>query len=141
MKASPAEMVRSFIDDVWHTGNIAYAHPYVNDGYSVDGTTVGVEWVRANVEMFRRAFPDFRVDIETIVEDATGVAALLRLQGTHLGDWKGWPASGNVVDYREAAFWTVANGKLRTGRFVADTLGLRVQLGIVPASAWQAGQG
>jgi len=62
---------------------------------------------------------------------------LLRLRGTHLGEWKGWPPTGRTVDYREAAFWTFEDGKLRAGQFVADTLSLRVQLGIIPATAWK----
>lgn len=138
MPTSHADVVLAFIDDVWNAGNSANIDRYVHRLYSVDGERVGIDWVQNNVRTFREAFPDLHVDVEELVENETGIALLLRLRGTHLGVWKGWPPTGRTVDYREAGFWTVSEGKLLSGKFVADTLNLRIQLGIIPATVWQA---
>ncbi len=138
MPTSHAEVVLPFIDDVWNVGNVANTDRYVHESYSVEGERVGIDWVQNNVRTFREAFPDLQVHVEELIENETGIALLLRLRGTHLGEWQGWPPTGKTVDYREAAFWTVMGGKLLSGRFVADTLNLRIQLGIIPATVWHA---
>jgi len=138
MPTPHANVILPFIEEVWNAGNIADLERYVHHEYSVDGVIVGIEWVQTNVQSFRLAFPDIHVHVDRLIEDESGAALLLRLRGTHLGEWKGWPPTGRRVDYREAAFWTVTGGKLVSGRFVADTLSLRVQLGIIPATLWQA---
>lgn len=138
MPTSHADVVLAFIDDVWNAGNVANTGRYVHESYSVEGERVGIDWVQTNVRTFREAFPDLQVHVDELVENETGIALLLRLRGTHLGEWKGWPPTSKTVDYREAAFWTVVGGKLLSGRFVADTLNLRIQLGVIPATVWQA---
>ncbi|CAN5758091.1 MAG: ester cyclase [Thermomicrobiales bacterium] len=138
MTSSHATVIAEFIDTVWNQGNLADIDRFVHDGYMVDGDCFGIDGVRNNVRSFRQAFPDLRVDIDQIVEDATGVAALLQLRGTHLGEWKGWPATGKSLDFREAAFWTLADGKLFSGTFVADALRLRIQLGVIPDTVWRS---
>jgi len=138
MPTSHADVVLSFIDDVWNAGNVANTNRYVHASYSVEGERVGIDWVQNNVRTFREAFPDLHVHVDELIENETGAALLLRLRGTHLGEWKGWPPTGRTVDYREAAFWTVTDCKLVSGKFVADTLRLRIQLGIVSDSVWQA---
>ncbi len=137
MPPSHAAVVLRYIDDIWNAGNLTNVDRYVHASYSVEGEPVGVDWVRNNAQSFRKAFPDLHVHVEELIENETGVALLLRLRGTHLGEWKGWPPSGNTVDCREAAFWALSEGKLLSGRFVADTLGLRIQLGVIPATAWR----
>lgn len=137
MPPSHAAVALSYIDDIWNTGNLANVDRYVHMAYSVEGERVGIDWVRNNVQSFRKAFPDLHVDVEELIENEASVALLLRLGGTHLGEWQGWPPTGKTVSYREAAFWTLSEGKLLSGRFVADTLGLRIQLGVIPATAWR----
>lgn len=136
MTSSHADVILPFIDEVWNAGNFSNLDRYVHESYSVEGECVGIDWVHHNVRTFREAFPDLHVDVDELVENETGIALLLRLRGTHLGEWKGWSPTGKSVDYREAAFWTVAAGKLVSGRFVADSLRLRVQLGVLPDTAW-----
>jgi predicted ester cyclase len=89
-----------------------------------------------NVASYRLAFPDLDVAIVEVVSDRNHVAALVRLRGTHQGLWKGIPATGLPVDYREAAFWSFRAGKIVSGQFVAESLTLRVQLGQIPRSVW-----
>lgn len=46
------------------------------------------------IEPLRDAFPDVRMEIVTLVAEADVVAARFRCSGTHLGAWRGHPATG-----------------------------------------------
>lgn len=133
-----AELVKRFVSQVWNEGNFSQIDRFVAKDYEVDATRVGRDWIVNNVSRFRSAFPDLQVSIVTIVCEENQIAAMLRLQGTHLGDWRGFPASGERVDYREAAFWTVQNGLISRGEFIAESLTMRIQLGLLPTSSWNA---
>ncbi|MGI8483336.1 MAG: ester cyclase, partial [Thermomicrobiales bacterium] len=89
MAPDPSSIVRAFIATVWNAAKTPDVHKYIHPEYSVDGQTVGQDWVKANVEQFRLAFPDLTVTNEQIVATDETVAARLRMQGTHLGQWKG----------------------------------------------------
>lgn len=138
MPRDPEAVVRGFIDVIWNQGQIDQIGGYVAETYVVDGMTVGPGWVVENFQAFRQAFADVNVVVEQLIANDLGqVSALMRLQGRHVASWKGIPASGQRVDYREAGFWLVEDGKIVSGDFVADTLSLRVQLGQVPESVWR----
>jgi len=129
-------LVREFIDVVWNAGRTVRVGDFIHPDYAVDGTMAGPSWIADNVIAYRTAFPDLVVTIDSVAADGGRVVTLLRLQGTHRDPWKGVPGIGHVVDYREAAFWTMSEGRIIAGAFVAESLALRVQLGQVPAAVW-----
>lgn len=139
MATDPSSVIRDFITSIWNAGDTTAVRSYIHPEYSVDGEIVGPDWVATNVARFRYAFPDLTMTIEQIVAAGDLVAIRLRMQGTHLGQWKGIAPTHHQVDYQEAAFWTVdlETGLVRSGHFVADALTLRIQLGLLPSSIWQ----
>ena len=60
----------------------------------------------------------------------------LTLRGTHLGPLGDILATGKPVTMKELVFWQVESGKLRAIWSQGDALGLRIQIGAIPASAW-----
>ena len=77
----------------------------------------------------RRAFPD-RVDvIEDIIAEGDRVGMLWRLTGTHQENLFGIPPTGRRVDIHEIGLFRLADGKITEGWFMADELGLLIQLG------------
>ena len=77
----------------------------------------------------RGAFPD-RVDvIEEIIADENHVGLLFRLQGTHQGNLFGIPATGKKIDVYELGIYRLTDGKVSEAWFMADELGLLLQLG------------
>ncbi len=52
--------------------------------------------------MYQRAFPDLQVEVEILVDGTDRVAAWQRtLRGTHQGDFKGIPATGRPIVWRD----------------------------------------
>ena len=77
----------------------------------------------------RGAFPD-RVDvIEEVIADEDRVGLLFRLQGTHQGNLFGIPATGKKIDVYELGIYRLTDGKVSEAWFMADELGLLLQLG------------
>jgi hypothetical protein len=83
-------------------------------------------------QAYRAIFPYLACTIDRIVAEGEWVAMRLTLRGP-LGEI---PATGRAVAFNEMVFWQVRDGQLRAIWSVGDALGLRVQLGALPASAW-----
>lgn len=140
---TPETLVRAFIETVWTRGDLEAIPQFIAPEYAVEGAAVGPGWVRDNVAGVRAGFPDLAMTVEQVVTDGRIVAVLVRVTGTHAGPWKGFAPTGRAVAYREAAFWTVDAGRglLVAGDFVADTLAVRVQLGLAAPDLWRGKAG
>jgi predicted ester cyclase len=123
-----------FITQAWNAGNLDLADELVHPDYLISGVGQGPEAVKSNVTAFRAAFPDLTWTIEDVVAEGDRVAMRLMLRGTHLGVFRGIAATGRQVTMQEMVFWRLVDGGLHGGWFQADMLGLRVQLGALPAS-------
>ena len=129
-------VVRRFLTEVWNTGDLGAVDELVDPAYAVEGVERGPDFVRRNVANYRAAFPDLETSTEHMVAEGDWVAVRLTLRGTHLGPLGDIPPSGKRVEMREMVFWQVAEGRLRAIWSVGDALGLRVQIGALPADAW-----
>jgi predicted ester cyclase len=101
------------------------------------GDELGPEAVIANAAVYRAAFPDMRWRIEQLIAEGDWVAARLTFTGTHLGTFGEIAPTGRRVSMQEMIFWRVVDGRLHAFWAQADALGLRIQLGAIPASAWR----
>jgi predicted ester cyclase len=129
-------VVRRFIMEFWNGGDAAVADELIHPDYAVEGIGRGPDAVKRNAAIYRSAFPDLAWTIEQTVAEGEWVAVRLTLHGTHLGSLGGIPPTGTRVAMKEMAFWQVEGSRLRAIWSVGDALGLRIQLGALPASAW-----
>jgi predicted ester cyclase len=92
------------------------------------------ELARRWISPFRGSFPDFRMEIVSLIEEGDTVVAHFRCAGTHLGDWLGVPPTGRrFEDVDEIYIFQVEDGKLVAARGVEDNLARLRQLGIALA--------
>lgn len=82
-----------------------------------------------------RAALDLVYAVKLLVADGDLVAALVRLTGTHRGDYYGRPATGNAVDVEVHQTWRVHNGKVTAMYGLPDWFSLAAQIGPIPAAA------
>ena len=129
-------VVRRFIAEVWNAGNMDAAGDLVHPEYAITGIGTGPDAVRHNVSNLRTAFPDLECVVEQVIAEGDWVAVRLTLRGTHLGPLGDIPASGKPVTMKEMVFWRVDSDQLREIWSQGDALGLRIQIGAIPASAW-----
>jgi len=81
------------------------------------------------VKGFLKAFPDLNFSIEELHAVEDRVIARLILRGTHKGDWRGIPATGNKFEMSSTFIVRIENGKVVEEREDFDQLGFLQQLG------------
>src|SRR3990172_10411796 len=101
------------------------------DGQLQKGPDVGL----AVGQMFATAFPDGRIDIQSI--HTAGNVAIVEFtgRGTHNGDLMGITPTGRQISIPICEVYELRDGKIHTERQYMDMLHLMQQLGIAPVPA------
>jgi steroid delta-isomerase-like uncharacterized protein len=91
----------------------------------------GLAGVRSYYEALFRAAPDSQLEVESarVADDA--VILEVRLRGTHLGAWRGLPATGNAIDLPICGIFTFdEEGRIAGERIYYDRATVLRQLGV-----------
>ncbi|OXM47479.1 ester cyclase [Amycolatopsis thailandensis] len=80
-----------------------------------------------------RAFPDLRVEAEDVLADGDKVVCRNTVTGTHQGEFRGLPATGKTVSYREIFIFRFAGGRIAEIWGVVDVFTQLRQLGALAA--------
>ena len=80
----------------------------------------------------RAAFPDMKVEPQTVVSEGDKVAFAYTLTGTHEGDIFGVPATGKSIKVRGMQIGRFENGKMVERWGSSDELGILKQIGAAP---------
>jgi steroid delta-isomerase-like uncharacterized protein len=94
----------------------------------------GGEQISTYMQTFFTAFPDLRIEVESMLEVDNTVATEVRFIGTHTGPLAGpggeLPATGKPVDLPGADFISVSNGKVTSWHVYYDAGTFMSQLGV-----------
>jgi steroid delta-isomerase-like uncharacterized protein len=82
--------------------------------------------------MMRNAFPDMKVEVETMVAADDKVAFAYTLTGTHKGDFMGISSTGKNIKARGMQISRFENGKMVERWGSSDELGILKQIGVNP---------
>src|SRR5207248_9468284 len=93
---------------------------------------LGAVAVKRNIQMMRRAFPDFLYSTEEMVADGDKVALRWTARGTHQGPFMGMAPTGKSVSWSGVNFYRLSGGKIVEEWGLVDMLGLLHQLGALP---------
>jgi len=110
-------IVRRFWEEAFSTGNLDVVDEIVSPEF-VRTTTRGSrrsgieQGVKQNITRDRIAFPDFRLTIEEMIAEGNKVAVRLTARGTHKGEFRSIPATGNEVTFGVFSMHRIANGKI-----------------------------
>lgn len=81
---------------------------------------LGHDGVRSVLGTYQRAFPHLQVEVEILVERGDRVAWQRTLRGTHDGPFKGFPASGREIVWRDMVTSRFRDGLIAEEWFVTD---------------------
>ena len=94
----------------------------------------GGDQISTYMQTFFTAFPDLRIEVESMLEVDDAVATEVRFIGTHTGPLAGpggeLPATGKPVDLPGADFIRVSNGKVSSWHVYYDAGTFMSQLGL-----------
>ena len=76
------------------------------------------------------AFPDLKVEVESIVAEGDMVCVRLNETATHVGEYRGLTPTGRRLSYSVAGYWRLVNGRINEGWIVYDQLDFLTKLGV-----------
>lgn len=88
---------------------------------------------RGFVSYLRNAFPDIKFTVMRQTAEGNKVASRWNIEGTHLGEFLGAPATGNHVKDYGIDIFTIKNGKIISVHVNENDFGLMQQLGAIPS--------
>jgi predicted ester cyclase len=135
--------VQNLISEVINTGRLDLCSRYLavdrvdHQNYGMPaGMADGHEGFQRVLGLFRAAFPDLQLTIEFMVADGEKLAAHIRTEGTHLGPFMGAPPTGKRFKVNGVDIFAFNSAGLVSDHWGAfDTLGVMMQLGLMPAPA------
>lgn len=92
----------------------------------------GAEGLRDFWAAFRMAFPDLKIQAETLVADDDKVAIAYTASGTHEGEFEGHPPTGKRMSVRGLQIARFEDGMVVERWGMTDVLGILQQIGAVP---------
>ena len=121
----------------WTAGDAAaLAATHAVDGVVVSptgGVLEGREQIERVYRLWLTAFPDIAVQSADVLIDGDRAAQLMRISGTHLGDFFGMPPTNRRVELEAALLMVLRDGVIVEERRVYDFTGLLVQVGVLKA--------
>ncbi|MFJ3841717.1 ester cyclase [Streptomyces sp. NPDC090054] len=97
------------------------------------GPLRGREVWRLGAQSMLGAFPDLKIEVQDIFGVDDKVTVLLRFQGTHLGAFQRFEATGRQVGFRSVEVYRVEGDKIAEEWVAPDLIGLMRQISPIPA--------
>ncbi len=130
------EIVERLLADVLSAGNIDSAGDFfcedMVEAVPFPGQGPGLEGLKDVLRGMRAGFPDMRWTVEEQIAEGDKVLTRFEWTGTHRGTFLGVPATGRSVKVWGMVIDRFQDGKIKDTRIIMDTLGLMMQLGVVP---------
>jgi steroid delta-isomerase-like uncharacterized protein len=132
-------LARRFYDEVMNKKNLnaidELGSPDFVDHSAMPGQAPGLKGVKESTEMFLKAFPDMKMNVEEIIAEKDIVAARVSGTGTHKGEFMGAPATGKRVSFHGIDMIRFKGGKVVEVWHYGDDATLMAQLGVkMPAA-------
>ena len=131
-----SDIVRGFIEEVLNQGNIESSGRYfwedMVEQVPLPGQGPGLAGLKDVLRGMRTAFPDMHWKIEEQISEGEKVLTRFEWTGTHRGTFLGVPATGRPVKVWGTVIDRFEGGQIKDTRILTDTLGLMLQLGVIP---------
>jgi len=133
---SNSDVVRGFIEQVLNQGNIEAAGQFfwedMVEQVPFPGQGPGLAGLKDVLRGLRAAFPDMHWTKQEQIAQGDKVLTRFEWTGTHRGAFLGVPATDRPVRVWGMVIDRLEGGKIKETRILMDTLGLMMQLGVVP---------
>ncbi len=134
-----AAIIQRFVKEVITLGEIDSAARFVWEDVveqvPFPGQGPGLEGLKDILRTMRAAFPDLNFSIQEQIAERDKVASRFEWTGTHRGEFLGVPATGRQVRVWGIVIDRLEEGRIKDTRIIMDTLGLMMQLGVLPPPA------
>jgi steroid delta-isomerase-like uncharacterized protein len=104
-------------------GRVGALGEFFTPDYVAHGTDKGMTGhgaIRRFVAMYRRAFRDIQVEVEILVKAKDRVAWQRTVRATHKGNFKGFPATGRPIVWRDMVTSRFRDGLIAEDWVISD---------------------
>jgi steroid delta-isomerase-like uncharacterized protein len=133
---SYGNIVCRFIEEVLNQGKLDAAGQFfwedMVERVPLPGQGPGLEGLKGALLGLRTAFPDMHWTIQEQIVERTKVLSRFEWTGTHRGRFLGVPATNISVAVWGMVIDRFEGQRIKETRIIMDTLGLMMQLGVVP---------
>ncbi len=135
--ATNSAVVRRHYDRAWNAGDLAsveetHAADCVHRDPSNPVPMRGQVDIKARLAAVREAFGDFNLVVNDLIAAGDKVVVQFMVSGTHRAPFAGIPATGRAVKVDGIVIHRLRDGRIVEDFAVRDTLGLMIQLGVIP---------
>ena len=123
MNQTLADCILAANEELLDKGNAGAAAEFFAPTYVVhltDQDLRGPQVVKGFVNELRRAFPDLRVEVDVLVSEGNRVAWQRTHRATHQADFKGFPASGRTILWRDMVVTRFEDGMIAEEWAISD---------------------
>ena len=133
---SNSSVVLQFVEKVLNRGEIDAASEFfwedMVEQVPLPGQGPGIEGLKGALRGLSAAFPDMHWTVQEQIAEGAKVVSRFEWTGTHRGTFLGVPATDQTVTVWGMVIDRLEGGKIKDTRIIMDTLGLMIQLGVVP---------
>ncbi len=133
-------VVLQMYEEVWNKGNYAFLMQSVAADFIDHAPTGffqfpahGLAAIAEAAVNFRKAIPDYHMQMIQAVAEEDRVVYLGQITGTHTGDFLKFPATGNKISLMGIYDYRMKDGKIIERWSIFDMMGLMQQVGAMPA--------
>lgn len=131
-----ASIVRQFVEETLNQGNIEAAKKFVWEDVveqvPFPGQGPGLAGLQDVLGAMRTAFADLHWSIEEQIAEGDKIVTRFEWTGRHRAEFLGIPATGRDVRVWGIVIDRLVAGRIKDTRILMDTLGLMLQLGVIP---------
>ncbi len=133
MPRSPRELVGCFYHEVWNKADERFAREILDMNFRFKGSLGpeknGPNGFIAYMRSVHAALGNFRCIIDDLVIAENRAAARMSFSGKHTGKFFGVDATGRIITWAGAAFFTIGNERIVELWVLGDLDSVRQQLG------------
>ena len=123
-KDAAKKILEAAVEAVICKGDVAAIPEYFTSDYVVHLTEEDLKGGHATLRkvlgVYQRSFPDMQVSIDVLVVDEDQVAWQRMLRATHEASFKGFPATGNPIVWREMVVSRLQDGLIAEEWVISD---------------------
>jgi predicted ester cyclase len=125
--------VRRIYEECLNHHELATLREIVSDEYTGINGERGPDGFAETLRGLLTGFPDIRYAIDDVLADADRVAVRWRWEGTHLGAFRNFAATGRRVTNTGISIYRLRDGKIVDAKLESDRLGFMQAIGALPA--------
>jgi steroid delta-isomerase-like uncharacterized protein len=130
------QVVQRFVEECWNQGNLNAVSEYLADQVRFHDPVFpnlgpGIQNVKNHIEQCRKAFPDFRFNIEDTIAERNEVVLHWKAHGTHKGPFLGMQPTNQKFNVDGTSIYRLENSKIVEEYANWNLATMMQQLGII----------